>query len=243
MLNAKSNSLFHFSFSRSLLLRLVFFHLPFSILHLPCSSQVLDSIEASFKKRPGLVGGFATKTTFIDGFQSPIFTARAGLNFNNHIKMGVGISWLKLGDYKVGTDNTPFYLDKSFIDATGPHTVHPYLQFRYLNFFLDYVYYKSGKWEFSIPIQFGIGDSRYKYNFNGENIIEHRKVIFLYEPAVSGQYKIIPWFGVGLDVGYRLMLVSNKIIGTKFNSPVYDIKALIYWGELYKLVLRKKKNS
>lgn len=239
MLNAKSNSLFRFLFSRTFILRLVFLHLPFSIFHLPCNSQVFDSIQASFQKKPRPVGGFATKTTFINGFQSPIFTARAGVDFNNHIRMGAGISWLKLGNYDLAKDNTPFYLDKSFTDSSGPHTVHPFLQFRYLNLFLDYVYYNKGPWQFSIPVQFGIGDSRYKYNFNGVDVIEYRQVIFLYEPAVSGQYRILKWFGVGLDVGYRIMIASNKNIGSKFNSPVYDIKALIYWGELCNMIFRK----
>jgi hypothetical protein len=239
MLKPKYNSFLLFSISRAFVLRLVFLHLPFAIFHLPCSSQVFDSIQASLSKPPRLIGGFATKTTFINGFSSPIFTARAGVDYGNRIRMGAGISWLQLSNYEKGKDNTPFYLDKSFTDSSGPHTVHPALQFRYVNLFLDYVYYNSGRWQFSIPIQFGIGDSRYKYNFNGENIIESRKVIFLYEPDVSGQFKIMKWFGVGLDVGYRIMILSNKNIGTKFNSPVYDIKALIYWGELYKTVSRK----
>ncbi|TAL59925.1 MAG: hypothetical protein EPN85_08325 [Bacteroidetes bacterium] len=151
----------------------------------------------------------------------------------------MGISWLKFGNYDTARDNTPFYLDKSFTDSSGQHTVHPYLQFRYVNLFLDYVYYKSGRWQFSIPLQFGIGDARYKYNFNEENIIESRRIVFLYEPAVAGQYKIMKWFGVGLDVGYRIMIVSNKNIGSKFNSPVYDLKMIIFWGEFHKVVFQR----
>ena len=164
-----------------------------------------------------------------------------GLDFDSRIKMGLGVSWLKLSKYAIGKDNTPFYLDKSIIDLSGLHTVHPALQFRYVNLFLEYVYYKAGKWQFSIPIQIGVGDSRYKYSFNGEDFIEARHSIFLYEPAVSGQYKIVRWFGVGLDVGYRIMVISNKNIGSKFDSPVYNAGAIIFWGELYKSILKKSK--
>lgn len=203
------------------------------------SAQVFDTIETSLKKHPRLIGGLATKSTFIGGFSSPVFTARAGLDFNDRIRMGIGLSWLKLPRFDAARDNSPFYLTKSFTDATGIQTVNPQLQFRYVSFFVEYVYYKAGRWQFSLPIQFGIGDSRYKYSFNGEKVVEGRHAIFLYEPAVSGQYKIIKWFGVGLDVGYRVMLISNKNIGSKFNSPVYDIKALIFWGELYKAAFRK----
>jgi len=184
------------------------------------------------------VGG-AGKSTFINGYRSPILTIRAGLDFDHRIRIGAGLSILKLSPYEPGSDNTPFYLDKIITDTVGVHLVHPALLFRYINLFAEYVYYKSGRWQFSIPIQFGIGGSSYSYIFNGKNIKESKHTILLYEPAVSGQYKITKWVGAGLDVGYRLMLINNKNIGSKFNSPVYDIKVIVYWRELYKGVVKK----
>lgn len=203
-------------------------------------AQMFDSISNAFHKRPGLTGGFATKSTFINGFRSPIFTARAGLDFNHTVRVGAGVSWLQLSNYKTGSDNTPFYLDKVIIDSTGTYTAHPALNFFYVNVFFEYIYFNSRKWQFSVPMQIGAGDSKYKYNFNGVNYTEKQHWILLYEPAVSGQYKITKWFGVGLDVGLRIMVVTNKSIGTKFNSPMYDIKAMIYWGELYNLLFTKR---
>ncbi len=204
------------------------------------SAQVFDSISSSFHKRPVLTGGFATKSTFINGFRSPIFTARAGLDFNHSVRVGAGVSWLKLSPYKKGYDNSPFYLDKSFMDSSITYTVHPALNFLYVNVFFEYIYFNSRKWQFSVPLQLGAGNTKYKYNFNGVNITERRHWVLLYEPAVSGQYRIIRWFGVGLDVGMRIMFVTNKAIGTKFDSPMYDIKAIIYWGELYHAVFPEK---
>jgi len=206
--------------------------------NLTAKAQFLDSIQSSLQNKPSFIGGFATKSTFIGGFRSPIFTAKAGLDFDNRIRFGVGVSWLKLGAFDIGKDNTPFYLDKIILTLSGIDTIHPSLQFRYINLFVEYVYYNSSKWQFSIPIKFGVGDSRYKYIVNGDKFIENKHAIILYEPAVSGQYKILPWFGLGLDVGYRIMLVSNNKIGSKFNSPVYDIKVLIFWGELYKKIIK-----
>ena len=239
MLKAKLRFLFDFSFNLFYLLRFCCFLILFALLHLPCSSQVFDSIQSSLHKKPHPVVGFATKSTFIGGFRSPVFTARAGLDFDHRISMGIGVSWLKLSKYESGQDNTPFYLDK-ILPGPPADTVHPALQFSYINLFLEYVYYKKGRWQFSIPLQFGVGDSRYKFKVDGASLSESERVIFLYEPAVSGQYKILKWFGAGLDVGYRIMIVSNKNIGSKFNSPVYDIKAIIFWGELYNMVFRKE---
>lgn len=204
------------------------------------SAQIFDSIQSSLKTKPHIIGGLASKNTFIDGFRSPIFTLRGGLDFNQRINMGVGISWLKRPRYETERNNLPFYLDKIIVEPAGSSVIHPALQFRYFNLFLEYVYFKTGKWHFSLPIQIGVGDSRYKYRLNGEKIVENKHFLFLYEPAVSGQYKITNWLGVGLDVGYRLMLINNKNIGSRFNSPVYDIKTIIFWEEVYKSVFKTK---
>ncbi len=192
------------------------------------SAQVVDSIRDSFHKKPKLIGGINAKNTFINGFRSPIYTASVGLDFNHTVRVGLGLSLLQVSSYENGRDNTPFYT------ISGIDTMK--LQFRYINLFFEYIYFKSKKWQFSVPLQVGIGGSSYKYNFNGEKITEDRHTILLYEPTVSGQYKIIKWFGVKLDVGYRIMLISNKNIGGKFNSPIYNAGVIIYWGELYRMV-------
>lgn len=208
-----------------------------------CHSQGFDSIRYSFQKKPRLIAGFATKTTFIQGFRSPIFTARAGMEWNRIVRIGVGVSWLKLSPYKVGIDNIPFYFDKQISDSTGVlYTVHPALKFRYANVFFEYIYFYSRRWQFSVLLQAGAGDSRYKYNYNEKTFTESPHWILLYEPAVSGQYKLLPWLGVGFDTGLRIMAVTNKNIGYRFNSPVYDIRMVILWGELYRMVFPKTDN-
>ena len=218
------------------------FCLVFLILNTQCSilaAQVEDSIRIAFHKKPKPIVGFSSKNTFINGFNSPIYTASAGLDFNNTVKISLGVSWLQLSPYVNGEDNMPFYLDKTFSDNSGMHVVHPELQFRHVDLFFEYVYFNSKKWQFSVPLQMGMGGSSYQYIYNGQKIIEDEHTILLYEPTVSGQYKILRWFGVGLDVGYRIMIISNKNIGGKFNSPIYNAGAIIYWGELYRMVFPK----
>ncbi|MBI3500956.1 MAG: hypothetical protein HY063_04100 [Bacteroidetes bacterium] len=223
------------SLSRFLVFTLFTFH--FSLF---TSAQVEDSIRVAFHSKPKLIGGINTKNTFINGFRSPIYTAYAGLDFNHTVRIGAGLSWLHLSPYENGRDNTPFYLTQTFSDTSGVHEVHPELQFRYINLFFEYVYFKSKKWQFSVPLQIGIGGSSYQYNYNGKKNSEDAHTILLYEPTVSGQYRIIKWFGVELDVGYRIMLVTNKNIKGKFDSPIYNAGIVIYWGELYRMVFPKK---
>ena len=208
---------------------------------LSASAQFLDSISYSLHKRPGLTGGISATNTFIDGLRSPIYTAHAGLDFDHRIILGAGVSWLQLPSYSDSRSNSPFYFDKTVTDTSGTYVVHPSLKFVYANVYAEYIYFRSKKWLFSIPVQIGMGDSRYQYNFNGENIQMDKHVVLLYLAEVSGEYKITKWFGAGMDVGYRLMLINNKKIGTKFNSPVFDIGVVIFWGQLYKAVFPESK--
>ncbi|HEY4800056.1 MAG TPA: hypothetical protein VII99_13335 [Bacteroidia bacterium] len=213
---------------------LMFFIFHFSFI---ASSQVVDSIVSAFHKRPGFTGGISSTNTFINGFLSPIYTASAGLDFDHRIRIGAGISWLQLSSYKAGRDNSPFYLDNTI----GSVIVHPELKFTYADLFIEYVYFDSKKWQFSVPIHFGIGDSRYQYNYNGQKVLFDKHTIVLYQPVVSGAYKLTKWFGIGMDVGYRIMIVNNKNIGSKFNSPVLDVGVVVFWSKLYRAIFPKSK--
>lgn len=204
--------------------------------------QMMDSIYTAFGKKPKLTGGFSTKTSFIDGFNSPVFSVQGGLDFNRVVRTGFSWNWIKLSPYKPGRNNTPFYLDKILVDSLGkPDTLHPALQLSYLSYFFEYIFFRSRFWQFSIPLQAGAGASRYQYMYQGSKTKEDRHFILLYEPAVSGKYKITKWLGIGVDIGYRFMIINNKKIGSKFNSPVYDFKVLLFIGSLYKAVFPKSK--
>lgn len=206
------------------------------------SAQVIDSIRAALHKRPNLIGSFGTNTSFINGFDSPVFTMNGELDFGHRVRFGLGVSWLQLSPYRKGRDNTPFYLDKFILNSQGKtDTVHPALSFTHFDLYLEYVFYKTKRWQFSVPLILGAGNSKYKYSYNEENFTEHKHFILLYQPAVSGYYKIFRWFGVGLDVGYRMMIVSNRSIDSKFNSPVYNTYALIFWDSLYKMLFPNTK--
>jgi hypothetical protein len=89
----------------------------------------------------------------------------------------------------------------------------------------------------------GIGSSYYGYvnDSLGQKKID-RGGIILYEPAITGQYKLTKWFGLGFGAGFRLMLVNNKAIDAKFNSPVYIFKAKVFIAELFRPMFKKDEN-
>lgn len=188
------------------------------------SAQVnfVDSIRVSLTKKPKLIGALSSHNTFIDNINSPIYNIKAGLNFKNLFRVGMGYAFLK----------RPYKVDK-IINASGVTVLaDARLTFSYVNFFAEYVFYKTSKWEFSVPLFFGIGNSSLKYSYNNQAIQDSRRLILLYEPVISGQYKVLSWLGVGGDVGYRLMLVNNRSIGNRFNSPVYSLGTVIFFSTL-----------
>jgi hypothetical protein len=207
----------------------VFFVLFFLVFFSKIYSQVnfIDSIKISLQKKPNLIGNFSTRYAFIDHISSPILNIWGGLNFGNTFRVGAGFAFLK----------NPYQTDQIINSAISPIRI----EFNYFNVFAEYVFYRTPKWEFSIPLFFGIGDSYIRY-INSNSAIKHtKKLILLYEPVISGHYKLFPWLGIGADIGYRLMLKNNKSIDRKFNSPVYGFGLLIFTKELYNIYLRKSK--
>jgi hypothetical protein len=171
------------------------------------------------------------RNSFISSQRAAIWGIKAGVEFAGKLQIGIG--------YNKHVKN----LEKEiyFRNVFGmPDSAVGTLRLSYVSIYTRYVYYKTAHWKFSImPVQLGLGNSKYKYDyFSAERIVD-KKVVVLYEPSISISYKIIPWFGVGADLGYRIMLRGNPAIAENFNSPIYSFYMIIYWGELYKMAFPK----
>ncbi len=92
-----------------------------------------------------------------------------------------------------------------------------------------------------MPLQFGLGQTFYKYNQFGKRKVIEKDFNFIYEPAVSVEYKFVKWAGVGMDIGFRFMATSYSKLNQKFTAPTYAFKFLIYYDEIVKSVFPKSK--
>ena len=197
-------------------------------------SQIIDSIRVSIHNKARFTCGLSTRYSFITGIKAPIFSAKLGVEFGHKFRVGGGISALE--------DNTPLYKYKYIPNSIGKiDSIKSSLRFNYFCYYVEYVFYKTKHWEFSIPLQMGIGNSRYEYVYSDTLRKENEKIVILYEPVIAGQYKIFDWFGFGANIGYRLMIVNNKAIQQNFNSPIYSFSMLIFYGELYKKLFPRTK--
>jgi len=188
------------------------------------NAQFLDSIKTSFNYKPTVDFRIDTRNSFITHFYARIIGIKLGLDFNKTVKVGVGYNWLSSEIYKQNDKN------------------NAQLKFWYLSPYLEYTFYRKEKWELSIPVLLGFGSSFYeRINSTGHLVITDKHFMTLYEPYMTGQYKIIPWMGLGFGVGYRLIIIGSKESYSQLSSPIYVLKIKVLLGEIYRSMTRKPK--
>ena len=194
---------------------------------LVANAQLYDSLRESLKKKPSIHFKFDSRNSFISSRRAQIWGVKLGADYGKKLRLGLGFNFL----------NSNFSTDFYYPSEKGNDTVTRKLKIRYGCAYIEYVFYRQKNWEFSIPVQFSLGSIWYNYSFKGINDLRSRKhLLFLYEPTLSGQYKVFKWLGLGADVGFRYALIKNHFIEEKLSSPVYVFKVIVYWGELYKKV-------
>jgi hypothetical protein len=206
--------------------RIYFFLLPF-LLPVYLSAQWTDTIHNIMHGKIYPTATFDSRNSFISSKPAHIWGVKAGLDFNGYLQVGLGFNRL----------NRDLRKQIYFTNADGnADSASGELRFAYFSYYLRYVYFKSNRWRFSImPLQVGVGNSKYVYESSGTQYKVARRSIILYEPGISVSFKIFKWLGVGGDIGYRFMLRGNPGIPENFNAPTFSFYAIVYWWEIYKL--------
>ena len=201
------------------------------LFQLNSKAQLVDSISEAIKFKPKLSFRLDNRYSFTATTPSKIIAFKIGAEFNEKFKVGGGYNIL------VSKLTKPVYLFNGTVDTT----LSSRLKMSYMSYFIEYVFFRNKRWEFSIPLQIGIGNTHYEYTFGGLKVKNNWSVIVNYEANVSGHYKITSWVGIGAGLGYQLMLKDNPAIKENFNTPVYSVKIKIFLGDIYKSVFPRKK--
>lgn len=200
-----------------------------------CFSQTTthDSIYNSLHGRISLGGGLDSRNSFISNRRAHIWGIKAAAEFGELIQLGIGYN--RLDDDLTRT--IYFANENSVFDSTQGE-----LRMDYFSWYARYVFYRKGRWKFSvIPFQLGIGRSRYIHFEGEEKIYTDKRMIIVYETGFSISFKICRWLGVGTDVGVRWMVKNNPAIPEKFNSPTYAFYGIIYWTEIIRVLAPNNK--
>ncbi len=187
-----------------------------------------NEFKKSFHTKPKLDVKFDNRVSFIRDNKVKTIGVKIGLSFRRKFKVGLGLNDMLLPVHSTYTT-----------DADTAIPVN--LEYFYFSPYIEYVYFNTKKWEFSLSTQLGIGSASYQYkDVNGKKIKLNESAILSYEPAMLIDYKIIRWIGIGTGVGYRLVFYKSPGITEKFSSPEYVIKLKIYLGEIVRTFTGKE---
>lgn len=195
------------------------------------TAQLLDSLRFCIKQKPKFSIKIDSRNSFISSQRAPIFSLKLGVEFNNILRIGGGYNTLK------AALSTPHFIKDSVGKVVD--TVSAHLKLDYLSYYIEYAFYQTKRWEMAIPMQIGIGYSYYDYKLGDKKSSFSKQTIVVYETNLVGHYKIFSWVGVGVGIGYRVMLLGNKKLEENFNSPIYVFKIKFFLVDAYKAMFSK----
>lgn len=190
---------------------------------------MLDSIRLSFKQTARVVAGFDSRNSFISNTRAEVLGLKIGVQFGDKFAMGIS-------GHLLNERTSHFYKNFTVTSPSGyTETVRAQLKLFYISYFAEYIFYDTKFWELSVPLQLGVGQSKYVYNYNNRDVVRNKHLIVVYEPLISIEHKILKWLSATAKIGYRIMLVNNPNVNENFNYPTYSVGARVSFTELYKM--------
>ena len=197
---------------------------------LPLSAQLLDSIGMFLQEKPRLTVGLDSRGSFISNQNVRMMGVKVGLEHAGRVRYGIGYSFLR----------TPIERERQVVENGMTRTVTTRVRLGYVTPYFSYAFYQRGPWEVSIPVQVGIGGGSLVYDdLEGRTQKLKRAFVFLYEPAMTVQYRFLKYFAVGGGLGYRLAF-TNASLDESLNAPVYILGVRVFFGDVYKDLRREQ---
>lgn len=182
------------------------------------SQEFEEELRKAIHVKPRLEARFDSRTSFINQTGVRVAGYKLGIQFDNKLSFGLGYNYL-------GSEV------RRTLEVQG-NSYFVRLRFNVVSPYLEYIFYRDERWELSIPLQFGFGKSYYSNeNDLGPNRF-NSNFVATYEPAITFQYRFLKYFGAGMGVGYRLMIIPNRGVEENFTSPVYIFKFKLYFQDI-----------
>ena len=193
------------------------------------NAQFLDTLKYSFHQPPKLYGSLDFSRAIGTNKGTDVIGFRLGVVQNKRLYMGLGYYRLNTDKVNNITVQTP--------NATD--TVVPaQLKLRFLTLNVEYVFYRDNKFQMSVPVNLGYGNTFYQYFISegqkGKTTYSGSAITTI---GINANYKIVPWFGFGLGTGYATTMGSNKTASQNFKSVTYSFGINVYFEELYNALL------
>jgi hypothetical protein len=169
---------------------------------------------------------FTQYNSFINRQSANISGIKAGLEFNEKVRLGLGYGWLSSD-----------IVDKIAIEKNDlSYQTNGQLKFYFINTSFEYEFYTNDSWHLSVPLVVGAGGAHYEYidRLTRERTSTKNSAVVLFEPTVNAQYNIISWVGVSAGLGYRFAVNGAREYRKNFASPIYNIQLKIFFDEIYR---------
>lgn len=205
----------------------------FCLLLLHCSTSiygqkgnpVFRDISEALQQKPTFDWDIDTRNSFIAAKRAGVIGFKAGFDFGKSVRFGLGYNFL----YTTVREQFVSRNSKGF-RVNALQRFH----MRYGSIYGEYVYYRKNNLKMTVQMLFGAGTSQFRFvDEYSQTIKSPWKAVFLYEPHMTGDYKILRFLSVGAGLGYRIVYSPNKFSRTRLNSPIYIIRANILLKELY----------
>lgn len=188
-----------------------------------------DTVSFSLRQRPKVFVNLTTFNSFISGDFANFFGFRLGIQYNKKIKFGTG--FFSLNPNAVVSRIT--VMEDTVVNETNAE-----LHSRFFSLTAEYIFYQRHPWQFSVfPLDLGIGGAHYRYisRLEGNRKLQTPDVaIIFYQPAVTAQYNIFKWLGVGVSAGYRFPLYSSEQVKEDFSAPAFSVGIRLFIDEAYR---------
>jgi hypothetical protein len=208
-------------------MRILFISTVFLAFFSAAKAQFPEDIRASLREKPKFFFNLTGYTSFISGNWATFSGARFGLNYNNTIKLELGISNLR------SSVVVPLQIQEGDLKYSTNGSLH----FTYAEVCMQYIFYKDEAWEISLPVSIGAGSAHYNYisRSNAGLASSISYTAWVIQPAVAAQYTVLKWVGTNASLGYLASLHSSP-----FNSVTFSIGFSLFLDEIWKDAVQKK---
>jgi len=193
------------------------------------SSDQNKGLGIDFKDKPTIFFMYDRNYSFVESKLASTSGLKIGLEFSKKLKLGIGYSWL----------NNDVVEKKTVITDLGNDTsLNAKLTMRMGILYSEYIFYDKSNWQFSMPVQLGIGTSYFTYYESMGDLVEKKKLsqegIGMLNVTGMATYRVLKWFGLSAGAGVRLMIVDNNNVDQNLNGPIFAFRIRIFFGEIYK---------
>ena len=201
---------------------------------LPCAAfpqdeQGAEDPYADYRFVTNAIFQFDNRNERYYGVSARMNGLRIGIEFERVLRMGVGFY-----------QNNAFY---SFEPPSAVDSLQQSVRFGYNTFFMEWVLYRDFRWELALPMSYGSGVIELNNFSRGNSIPEFVGADTigrnrLLDIGLSGHVKVLPWVGIGAGVGYRQLLISDRLYRRPFSTPYLNFKVKLFLGYIYKGIFK-----